>query len=255
MSKSVSLPQKKHYRQRAHSNPIADHCLEYPLKPELMNWSPYYPKYFSKDNDNENTEDNPKKYVEFADIGCGYGGLLVTLSPMFPNNLILGLEIRVKVLDYVKDRIEALRSQNTGQYENIACLRTNAMKHLPNYFFKGQLKKMFFLYPDPHFKKSKYKWRIISKTLLAEYAYVLAEGGIVYTITDVKALNEWMVRHFVEHPLFESVPEEQWAADPIVKKLYESTEEGQKVTRNSGDKFLAIFKRIRDPMLEQQNDI
>lgn len=34
---------------------------------------------------------------------------------------------------------------------------------------------MFFLYPDPHFKKSKHKWRIINKTLLAEYAYVLAE--------------------------------------------------------------------------------
>lgn len=35
--------------------------------------------------------------------------------------------------------------------------------------------------------------------------------------------------------------------DPIIEKLYESTEEGQKVTRNKGDKFLAIFKRIPDP--------
>jgi len=29
------------------------------------------------------------------------------------------------------------------------------------------------LFPDPHFKKTKHKWRIISPTLLAEYAYVL----------------------------------------------------------------------------------
>lgn len=35
---------------------------------------------------------------------------------------------------------------------------------------------MFFLYPDPHFKKAKHKWRIINKWLLAEYAYVLAVG-------------------------------------------------------------------------------
>jgi tRNA (guanine-N7-)-methyltransferase len=35
---------------------------------------------------------------------------------------------------------------------------------------------MFFLFPDPHFKKAKHKWRIINDTLLAEYAYVLAEG-------------------------------------------------------------------------------
>jgi len=35
---------------------------------------------------------------------------------------------------------------------------------------------MFFLFPDPHFKKTKHKWRIISQTLLAEYAYVIAVG-------------------------------------------------------------------------------
>lgn len=95
---------------------------------------------------------------------------------MFPNNLIVGMEIRVKVSDYVMDRIAALRSQHPGDYGNIACIRTNAMKYLPNYFHKGQLKKMFFLYPDPHFKKAKHKWRIINKSLLAEYAYVLAEN-------------------------------------------------------------------------------
>lgn len=39
-----------------------------------------------------------------------------------------------------------------------------------------QLSKMFFLFPDPHFKKTKHKWRIISPTLLAEYAYTLKIG-------------------------------------------------------------------------------
>lgn len=245
MSTTVTLPQKKFYRQRAHSNPIADHCIDYPIKPELMDWSVLYPQYFSTKQMREQ-----QKQVEFADIGCGYGGLLVTLSPMFPDNLILGMEIRVKVSDFVMDRIAALRSKNPRQYQNIACLRTNAMKYLPNYFHKGQLKKMFFLYPDPHFKKSKHKWRIISKSLLAEYAYVLAEGAVVYTITDVEDLHNWIVKHFQEHPLFEEVAKEDLVADPVVEKLYESTEEGQKVTRNKGDKFLAVFKRIADPYLE-----
>lgn len=138
-----------------------------PRTPDDMDWSTLYPSFF-KDSKNDK--------VEFADIGCGYGGLLVTLSPMFPKTLILGMEIRVKVSDYVMDRIKALRFQHQGEYENIACVRSNAMKYLPNYFRKGQLTKMFFLYPDPHFKKSKHRWRIISKTLLAEYAYVLREG-------------------------------------------------------------------------------
>lgn len=38
--------------------------------------------------------------------------------------------------------------------------------------------------------------------------------------------------------------------DPIVEKLYSSTEEGQKVTRNNGDKYLAVFRRISDPFLK-----
>ena len=41
--------------------------------------------------------------------------------------------------------------------------------------------------------------------------------------------------------------EEECAKDIIVTKLYESTEEGQKVTRNNGDKFLAVYRRIADP--------
>lgn len=64
---------------------------------------------------------------------------------------------------------------------------------------------MFFLYPDPHFKKAKHKWRIINQSLLAEYAYVLSEDGIVYTVTDVKNLHDWIVTHFEQHPLFERV--------------------------------------------------
>ncbi|XP_063225014.1 tRNA (guanine-N(7)-)-methyltransferase isoform X2 [Bacillus rossius redtenbacheri] len=237
----VALPQKRYYRQRAHSNPIADHCIDYPKRPCDMDWSQLYPDYFPPG------DNIPAKCVEFADIGCGYGGLLVTLSPLFPDTLVLGMEIRVKVSDYVMDRIAALRSQHAGCFRNIACLRSNAMKYLPNYFRKGQLKKMFFLYPDPHFKKAKHKWRIINKTLLAEYAYVLAEHAVVYTVTDVEDLHHWMVQHFQDHPLFERIPDEELSGDPVVEKLYDSSEEGQKVTRNKGRKYLAIFRRRADP--------
>lgn len=31
-----------------------------------------------------------EKKVEFADIGCGFGGLLIALAPMFPDALMLG---------------------------------------------------------------------------------------------------------------------------------------------------------------------
>jgi len=230
----VKLPKKKFYRQRAHSNPIADHCFDYPVKPDEYDWSSLFPA------------NGPNARIEFADIGCGYGGLLVHLSPMFPQTLMIGMEIRVKVSDYVSDRVVALRKQNPGKYTNINCLRSNAMKYLPNFFRKGQLSKMFFLFPDPHFKKAKHKWRIVNDTLLAEYAYVLREGGRIYIITDVEDLFQWMTRHLSGHPLFRQLEESELKEDVVVPKLYESSEEGQKVTRNSGGKWCAVFERISD---------
>ena len=39
--------------------------------------------------------------------------------------------------------------------------------------------------------------------LQAVYAFVLREGGLIYTITDVKDLHVWMVDHLDAHPLFQ----------------------------------------------------
>lgn len=236
-------PQKKYYRQRAHTNPLADHSFDYPVSPTA--WKETYEKLYELPGLSQ--EDSLKK-VTFADIGCGYGGLLVSLSKMFPGNLALGMEIRVKVSDYVIDRIKALRTENPGQYRNIACLRSNAMKYLPCFFEKGQLEKMFFLFPDPHFKKSKHKWRIINETLIAEYAYVLKVGvGRVYIATDVLDLFEWMDSRLSVHPLFQKLSDEDVESDPTVSLLFESTEEGQKVSRAGGNKWKAVYQRISDP--------
>ncbi|KAJ3122505.1 tRNA (guanine-N(7)-)-methyltransferase (tRNA(m7G46)-methyltransferase) [Physocladia obscura] len=247
------LPQKKYFRQRAHANPFVDHMLTYPVKPDLFDWSTNdgFPNLYVKN----------KSVVEFVDIGntyiayvfarCGYGGLLTTLSPLFPTKLILGMEIRPKVQEYVLQRILALRAQNKnkeftepGSFQNISVMRMNAMKFLPNFFEKGQLEKMFFLFPDPHFKKKKHKARIITPQLVAEYAYILKPGGIIYTVTDVRDLHDWMVKHLDAHPLFERLTDEEMDADPCVNAACNGTEESMKVERNGGTKFRMCYRRL-----------
>ena len=239
-----------------------------------------------------------EKKPEFADVGCGFGGLLIALAPLYPDTLMLGtyarflnhaslcscleptgfslgLEIRVQVSQYVEDRIAALRATSSapstappqpanagsdpassasasvpGGYQNVSIVRANAMKFLPNYFSRHSLSALFFLFPDPHFKLRKHKARIISPTLLAEYAYVLRPGGIVYTITDVKDLAEWMKAHLSAFPLFESADTDTLRAEgkgPILDAVWNSTEEGKKVERNKGEKWLACFRRIELP--------
>ena len=179
------MPQKKYYRSRAHCNPLSHNDgFDYPVRPSEMDWSGHYPSIADPS-------------VDFVDVGCGFGGLTVALATLFPDKLTLAMEIRPKVVEYVRLRIAALRKENPGQYGNVAALKTNAMRYLPNFFRKGQLTKLFFCFPDPHFKTKNHRRRIVSPNLLHEYAYILAEGALLYTVTDVKELHDWMeVRQF-----------------------------------------------------------
>ncbi|KAI5295872.1 tRNA (guanine-N(7)-)-methyltransferase (tRNA(m7G46)-methyltransferase) [Ascosphaera acerosa] len=290
-SSEVKLPQKRLYRQ-PFVDPDPTH-LNAAGKPQLL------------------------KDVEVADIGCGFGGLLVALAPLMPETLMVGIEIRVQVLDYVNARIKALRLQQaaatptstretsgstapaeasqsgaasqpnqasdstattqpefadtpaaSATYQNISAIRSNSMKFLPNFFRKEQLSKIFICFPDPHFKARKHKARIISASLNAEYAYVLRPGGRLYTITDVEELHHWMVSHFEDaagqqqqqqqqqqlpqranavQELFRRLSQDELAADPCVAVMMEETEEGKKVTRNKGQKFVAVWERRPTP--------
>ncbi len=73
-----------------------------------MNWGTIYPTYFDSTT-GAHRAGHETKNVEFADVGCGFGGLLMQLAPLFPDTLMLGLEIRVHVTQYVHDKIVALR--------------------------------------------------------------------------------------------------------------------------------------------------
>lgn len=174
--------------------------------------------------------------------------------------------------NYVHDRIIALRRQQAASeiksptYQNISVIRANTMKFLPNFFPRSSLRHIFLCFPDPHFKARKHKARIVSDTLCAEYAYVLQNGGCVWTITDVQELAEWIARSFRESGspggnnqsdrLFErlEVPnddeEDHWVDQQlarIVKCMRLETEEGQKVSRNKGTKYVSVWRRRADP--------
>ena len=83
-------PQKRFYRSRAHCNPLSNNdTFEYPTTPGEMDWRALYPRL-----------EAPR--VEFLDVGCGFGGLLVALSTAYPDVVSLGLEIRPKVCEFVR---------------------------------------------------------------------------------------------------------------------------------------------------------
>eukprot|EP00931_Biecheleriopsis_adriatica_P092514 TRINITY_DN66323_c0_g1_i1.p1 TRINITY_DN66323_c0_g1~~TRINITY_DN66323_c0_g1_i1.p1 ORF type:complete len:297 (-),score=47.99 TRINITY_DN66323_c0_g1_i1:80-970(-) len=269
-ARKVEKPKKADFRQRAHCNPLCDWGDSYPASPDHVDWSVHFPKFFPGDVAADvlklNTTEFPTEYplqqvvpdksgkvgehrVRFLDVGCGFGGLLMALSPKFPQKLMLGMEIRQQVTDYVGQRIRAMRqgAEGSPSHHNVSVIRTNAMKFLPNYFRKGQIEKMFFCFPDPHFKRKNARRRIISHGLLSVYAYVLAPGGMLYHATDVKDLHEWMDSACEAHPLFERVPPEELEGDLCIEAVTSETEEAKRV-KNLGrfghDVYMGVFRRV-----------
>lgn len=234
---AAGYPQKKFFRSRAHCNPLSNNDgFEYPVAPEASDaWAEVFPAHGR----------DAGALVRHLDVGCGFGGLSVALARLSPE-LTLALEIRPKVCEFVRQRIEALRRQAPGGYENVGCLRHNSMVYLPNIVKKGQLDKIFFCFPDPHFKPRNHRRRIVSDALLAEYAYVLKPGGLLYAVTDVEELHLWHVDCLDRHPCFakRDVPRD----DPFVAAIHDETEEGQKVARQGGhmtdgSKYYAVYER------------
>jgi len=252
------MPQKKFYRARAHCNPLSfNETFDYPTRPDLMDWTEeYYPDHPSLQNNAKNDETggfncaSMSVHPDVLDVGCGFGGLTMALSPALPNNTILGLEIRQKVTEYVRLRIVAQRKEHPGKYQNCSVMRTNAMKYLPNFFAKGSLEKIFFCFPDPHFKRKNWPRRIVSDRLITEYCYLLQpKVGRLYCITDVKDLHDWHVEKCSAHPMLEELDEKEMEEDICVNLMKTETEEGKKVKREGKfghEMYYKVYRRVED---------
>ena len=92
-----------------------------------------------------------------------------------------------------------------------------------SFSFTLQLEKIFVCFPDPHFKAKNFRRRIISDTMLSEYAFFLKEGGRLYTVTDVEDLHIWHVQKCDAHPSFERLPNEEVIKNNIKYNIIEFT--------------------------------
>lgn len=113
----------------------------------------------------------------------------------------------------------------------------------------------------------------MSSTLIAEYAYVMRPGGLVYAITDVEDLFEWIKGCFsgkgeygatgvegeggggmeggMRSELWEGVDVKGGGEAGLDRRIMAAvegeTEEGRKVERNKGEKFVGVWRRKPDP--------
>lgn len=58
-----------------------------------MDWSTHFPAFVASDQSDAKVGKPPAmvREVEVADVGCGFGGLLVALAPLLPDKLMIGM--------------------------------------------------------------------------------------------------------------------------------------------------------------------
>ena len=121
----VNMPKKNEHRMHAHINPFQHLTWPTPLNPRFSDWSLHYPSFYGIPENNQdkivaNTKQYPLSYEKedpslstknptILDVGCGYGGLMFELTKGFPDELILGLEIRDKVINFAGEKVNTLR--------------------------------------------------------------------------------------------------------------------------------------------------
>ena len=138
------VPQKRFYRTRAHCNPLShNESFDYPRCPQDYDWEKTHFPTFRASLPLSSCGEEEKSIIvreregastclsttrsqfpiDFIDVGCGFGGLTIALAKHFPEKVVLALEIRAKVAEYVRLRIQALRAgtqteENRNDYKS-----------------------------------------------------------------------------------------------------------------------------------------
>jgi tRNA (guanine-N7-)-methyltransferase len=230
-------------RTRPHRNPLAENDDDHPrchAEVSAERLPTYYPAL----------DGSAPADVEIADIGCAFGGMLIALAPHFPTSNMLGLEIRPKVVEFAQEKVMELRknadaAQGHHHYNNVWFEQCNVMKYGTRFFRKGQLSRLFFCHPDPHWKAKNLRRRIISPGLVHVYAYWVKVGGLVYTVSDVPELEKWMIDCLDASPLFQRLTDEELERDRVVLDIAVTTsEDAQRAQRKGLPKNFAVHRRV-----------
>eukprot|EP00985_Skeletonema_marinoi_P009720 scaffold4523_cov187-Skeletonema_marinoi.AAC.4 len=174
----------------------------------------------------------------YLDIGCGKGGFLLELvgrrhgndypdgTDTYMNNTrlftdttdewlpstmnYLGLEIRPGVSQYAQNRVE--KRGLSGKLSFVGCNANVDLDRLLSLYTESaekevadsdggsnnDLKFVSIQFPDPHFKKSHTKRRVVTPALVTTLAKFMNQGGVVFLQSDIKEALEAMREKFVE---------------------------------------------------------
>jgi tRNA (guanine-N7-)-methyltransferase len=145
----------------------------------------------------------------WLEIGFGGGEHLAAQAAKRPDVLLLGAE------PFVNGVASALRHIDEAGLSNVRLHDGDArelMARLPD----ASLARIFILFPDPWPKARHLKRRLVQAETVAEFARLLASGGVLRFATDWAAYADWALARFTASPDFRWTAEraDDWRVPP-----------------------------------------
>ena len=142
---------------------------------------------------------NQDKRPIHLDIGCGSGAFLFDLANQNKNWNYIGLEIREKLVDKAKLKLENESIDNLFfAFGNASYLIDDLIINCPG----DMVSSVSFNFPDPWFKKKHHKRRIIQPQLISKISQLMNYGGLISIKSDVEELFEYMDMTIIKSKCF-----------------------------------------------------
>ena len=140
---------------------------------------------------------NPEQPLDL-EIGFSTGRWLLKYAQDFPERNIVGLEIRTKFIEYVKNKI------NSSGLTNAYVLKANVSTALKKIFPPKSLSRVIIMFPDPWYKARHLKRRVVNQDFLKELAGYLEPQAEVHIATDQSSLAEDMLADLLAVPEYKN---------------------------------------------------
>ena len=180
-----------------------------------------------------------------VDVGCSRGSWAIKLGENEPDVNILGLEIRLPVIE------EALVRKSKRNLTNVHFMYCNVNvdihRILNDLSMVSTINMITIQFPDPHFKKKHHKRRVLNTQLLNTISYFLKPKQLLFIQSDVIDIMEDMMNRISEARTFDPAPGynlDIWSSNPSPTNVKTERE----IATES--KNLPVYR-----MLFQRNDI
>jgi len=166
------------------------------------------------------------------EIGCGYGEYTTNLAKKNKDRNYIGIDIK-------GSRIwKGSKESKEENLLNVIFLRIR-IEEIRDFFSKGEVDKIYIIFPDPRPKKRDAKKRLVDKNFMLNYSHILKNNGKIILKTDDVKLFDFCIKNIKNHLKHKNL---RFTADYYKSKLFLKK---TNIKSNYEKKYLSINKKIK----------